>query len=86
MTQASRKGATLLSYGREHTYRTLRAPVLAKTPADVEYEDIVRVLGHPFAPKPSALLRGCRFHKRYQLPTESAPQHVESLVTTATWA
>lgn len=69
--QSSKKRALLLSICREHTYGTLRAVVFPRIPGEVNCEDIVRVLGEHFDPKPSVCLGSCRFHNRGQLASET---------------
>lgn len=79
ISAVDRKRAVLLTLCGPETYDIVRALVAPRGPGDVEFEELVTILGAHFDPKPSELYSRYNFQRRDQLPDESINSYVAAL-------
>ena len=73
------KVPTFLSVMGGKTFNLLRSLVQPDKPGDKSYEEIVRILGNHYSPKPLLIAERFRFHKRNQEEGESISQFLAVL-------
>lgn len=74
-----KKRALLLTLCGPETYEIVRALVAPRGPGDVEFDELVTILGAHFDPRPSELYSRYKFQRRDQLPDESINSYVAAL-------
>lgn len=74
-----KKRALLLTLCGPETYEVVRALVAPRRPGDVEFDELVTILGARFDPRPSELHSRFKFQRRDQLPEESISNYVAAL-------
>lgn len=73
------KRANLLTLCGEQTYDTVCALIQPRTPAAVDYDDIVAALQEHYDPRPSEVYCRARFQRRDQLEGEKVAEYVAAL-------
>lgn len=79
VVQPGKKKALLLTLCGAATYETVRALVAPRSPAEVEYAELMAVLREHFDPRPSELYSRSQFQRRNQQPGESVSEYVAAL-------
>ncbi|XP_037521015.1 uncharacterized protein LOC119397663 [Rhipicephalus sanguineus] len=79
ITDAAVKRANLLTLCGEQTYDTVCALIQPRTPATVDYDDIVAALQEHYDPRPSEVYCRARFQRRDQLEGEKVAEYVAAL-------
>ncbi|CAN7977570.1 unnamed protein product [Ixodes persulcatus] len=74
-----KKRALLHTLCGPETYEIVRALVAPRGPGDVEFDELVTILGAHFDPRPSELYSRYKFQRRDQLPDESINSYVAAL-------
>lgn len=76
--QPANKDALLLTLCEAATYETVRALVASRSPAEIDYAELMRVLREHFYPRPPALYSRSQLHRRNQQHGESVSEYVEA--------
>lgn len=79
ITDAAMKRANLLTLCGEQTYDTVCALIQPRTPATVDYDDIIAALQKHYDPRPSEVYSRARFQRRDQLEGEKVCEYVAAL-------
>uniref|UniRef100_A0A5S6QJF2 RNA-directed DNA polymerase n=1 Tax=Trichuris muris TaxID=70415 RepID=A0A5S6QJF2_TRIMR len=76
---ATRKLAVLCSVCGPKTYSVIKSLTSPEPPASKTFDEVMKLLGEHFVPKPSEIYRRFQFQRRFQKPSEGIAPYVAEL-------
>ncbi|XP_072122293.1 uncharacterized protein [Mobula birostris] len=68
ITEEAKKCSILLSVCRAKNYKLIRNLAAPRKPGNIPYDELVKLVGNHYNPKPSVIVQRCKFHSCFKKP------------------
>ncbi|XP_072107862.1 uncharacterized protein [Mobula birostris] len=79
ITEEAKKRSILLSMCGAKTYKLIRNLAVPQKQGYIPYDELVKLVGNHYNPKPSVIVQWCKFHSRFRKPGQSVASFVAKL-------